>query len=97
MKAGLAWTCIGLGVALDIALPYWPYGRACGWSLILYMCAVGMVLVAGIWGLLISWKSRLGFAHVVSLATLLWAIALTAEVVLPRIGYAKVAATWWCS
>ena len=60
MSAAGVWACVGLGVLLGAALPYWPYDRACGSWLLLYMVAVGIVFVAGIWGARVSWKSRFG-------------------------------------
>jgi hypothetical protein len=92
----LVWMCVGLGVALAVALAKWPYARDCGWRLGFYIYAVGMLVVAGVWGVLISWKSRLGFAHSVALATMLWGLALAAQTFLPRVGYAKVQAGWAC-
>ena len=40
--------------------------------------------------------SRLGFAHVIAVCTIIWGLALTAQEVLPRIGYAKVRLAWRC-
>lgn len=96
MRPAAVWSCVGLGVLLGVALPRWPYARACGWWLLLYMVAVGTVVVAGMWGARVSWKSRLGYAHVIALGTLLWGLALTAHEVLPRVGYAKTRAAWRC-
>ena len=77
-------------------LPQWPYAKACGWWLSLYMAAVGIVVVAGLWGAHVSWRSRLGFAHVIAVATIIWGLALTAQEVLPRVGYAKERLAWRC-
>ena len=96
MSAAAVWSCVGLGVLLGAALPQWPYGRACGSWLLLYMVAVGIVVVAGLWGARVSWMSRLGFAHVIAVCTIIWGLALTAQEVLPRIGYAKVRLAWRC-
>jgi len=96
MSAAAVWSCVGLGVLLGAALPQWPYGRACGSWLLLYMVAVGIVVVAGLWGARVSWKSRLGFAHVIAVCTIIWGLALTAQEVLPRIGYAKMRLAWRC-
>jgi len=96
MSAAGVWACVSLGVLLGAALPYWPYDRACGSWLILYMVAVGLALVAGMWGARVSWKSRYGFAHVIAIGTIIWGLALTAEQVLPRIGYAKTRLAWRC-
>jgi hypothetical protein len=81
---------------LGAALPYWPYDRACGSWLLLYMVAVALALVAGMWGARVSWKSRYGFAHVIAICTIIWGLALTAEQVLPRVGYAKTRLAWRC-
>ena len=95
-RPGTVWACVGLGVLLGIALPQWPYARACDWWLLLYMIAVGTVVVAGMWGARVSWQSRLGFAHIVALGTILWGLALTGQEVLPRVGYARARAVWRC-
>src|SRR3989442_15194056 len=60
------------------------------------MLAVGTVVVAGLWGARVSWQSRLGFAHIVALGTILWGLALTGQEVLPRVGYARARAVWRC-
>jgi hypothetical protein len=96
MSSAAVWSCVGLGVLLGAALPQWPYAKACGWWLALYMAAVETVVVAGIWGARVSWKSRLGFAHTIAVLTIMWGLALTAQEVLPRAGYAKVRLAWRC-
>jgi hypothetical protein len=96
MSSAAVWSCVGLGVLLGAALPQWPYAKACGWWLALYMAAVEIVVVAGIWGARVSWKSRLGFAHTIAVCTIMWGLALTAQEVLPRVGYAKVRLAWRC-
>ncbi len=96
MSTAAVWSCVGLGVLLGAALPQWPYAKACGTWLALYMVAVAIVVVAGIWGARLSWRSRLGFAHVIAVCTIIWGLALTAQEVLPRVGYAKVRLAWRC-
>ena len=96
MSSLAVWSCVALGVLLGAALPYWPYEKACGSWLGLYMAAVEIVVVAGIWASRVSWKSRLGFAHVIAVSTIIWGLALTAQEVLPRVGYAKVRLAWRC-
>ena len=96
LSTAAVWSCVGLGVLLGAALPQWPYAKACGWWLGLYMAAVGIVVVAGLWGAHASWRSRLGFAHVIAVATIIWGLALTAQEVLPRVGYAKERLAWRC-
>ena len=92
----VVWMCVGLGVLLALAMPYWPYPKACTWWLFLYLFAVAMVLVAGIWAARMTWMTRLGVAHVVALCVIMWGITLAAEETLPRIGYAKSEAVWFC-
>lgn len=90
------WARVALGTLLGIALTQWPYARTCGWWLLFYLGAVAILVVAGLWGALLSWERRLGLAHVVALATIFWGLALTAHEILPRVGYAKVPAAWHC-
>jgi VIT1/CCC1 family predicted Fe2+/Mn2+ transporter len=96
MSAMAVWSSVGLGVLLAAAVPYWPYAKGCGPWLGLYMAAAVIVVVAGMWGARVSWKSRLGFAHVIAVCTIMWGLGLTAQEVLPRVGYAKVRLAWRC-
>jgi len=96
-KAALAtWSRVILGVLLGGAMTQWPYFHACGTALLLYLGAAGVVVVAGIWSAVSSWRRRMGLAHVVSLLVALWGGVLVAATVLPRTGYAARSATWWC-
>ena len=92
----VVWVSVGLGVALGIAMPFWPYPKACAWWLLFYLFAVAMVVVAGIWAARLSWMTRLGVAHMVALGVVFWGITLAADETLPRIGYAKAEAVWFC-
>ena len=94
-KVGI-WALVGLGTLLGTALTQWPYGRACGWPLALYLVAVATLVVTGTWGAVSSWRGRLGLAHLVALGTILWSLALTSQEVLPRVGYARTPAVWSC-
>jgi hypothetical protein len=38
----------------------------------------------------------MGLPHILSIGLLLWGLTLMAGVVLPRTGYAKTPATWFC-
>jgi hypothetical protein len=38
----------------------------------------------------------MGLAHLLSQLLVIWGLVLAAAVVLPRVGYAKDAATWLC-
>ena len=90
------WFRVGLGVALAAGMTQWPYFHACGTPLFLYLGAVGMVGLSGIWGLITSWRRRIGLAHTISFVVLLAGLGLAASAILPRVGYAKGAATWIC-
>ena len=90
------WARVMLGMLLGAALTQWPYAHACEKPLILYMVAVTTVLVAGLWGARASWRSRMGLAHIIALGTILWGLTLSAQEVLPRVGYAKTRMSWRC-
>jgi hypothetical protein len=90
------WLRVLLGVALAVGMTQWPYFRACGTSLFLYLGATGIVVLAGLWGAVSSWRRRMGAAHTISLLVMLAGGVLAAREVLPRIGYAKGSAVWWC-
>ena len=86
---------VGLGVALAVALPFWPYPKAYSWGLLLYLLSVVLLLVTGIWSARLTWVTRLGIAHTVALSVVLWGLTLVAGETLPRIGYAKTEAVWF--
>lgn len=90
------WARVGLGLLLGIGMPLWPYDHTCGIRLFLYFGGVLTVVVAGVWSSLSSWKRRMGTAHLLSQLLVIWGLVLTAQVVLPRWGYTKVPATWFC-
>jgi len=90
------WLRVALVLAFAVAVPFWPYPRECGINLILYMSVISLLVIAGAWGAASSWGRRLGNAHVLSLLTVVWGLALIAAEVLPRIGYAAHQARWMC-
>lgn len=90
------WARVGLGLLVGIGMPSWPYSHSCGFTLLFYMVGVLAVVVAGVWSGLSSWRRRMGLAHVLSQLLVIWGLVLAAAVVLPRTGYAKAAATWFC-
>jgi hypothetical protein len=90
------WLRVALVLAFAVAVPFWPYPRECGINLILYMSVISLLVIAGVWGAASSWGRRLGNAHVLSLLTVVWGLALIAAEVLPRIGYAAHQARWMC-
>jgi hypothetical protein len=95
-SVALTWFWVLLAVALAAALPLWPYQRSCGLQLMFFMGATSVTALIGLLGALASWASRRGFAHVVSLAVILWSAVIGLREVLPRVGYAKTTRTWTC-
>jgi heme A synthase len=87
---------VGLSLALGVALPYWPYASVCGWGLIFHALAVSVLVVAGVWTSILTWNGRLGLSHILAILIFCWGLTLSALEVLPRTGYAKAEATWWC-
>jgi hypothetical protein len=85
-----------LVLALAAALPFWPYQRACGLGLMLYLGAVAALVAAGGWAAASAWRYRRPVAQVLALSVIAWGGVLAAREVLPRIGYARVAAAWTC-
>jgi hypothetical protein len=90
------WARVALGLLIGIGMPLWPYDHGCGIKLFLYLGGVATVVVAGVWSGLSSWRRRMGMAHLLSQLLVIWGLVLAARVVLPRVGYAKEAATWFC-
>lgn len=97
-KMALAtWARVLLGVAIGAGMTQWPYAHSCGFQLALYLGATGGVVLAGLWGMITSWKRRMPIAHTVSLAVALWGGYLAGREILDRTGYAKVTKAWFCS
>ena len=89
-----------LAVALGVGMLFWPYSARCGVGLFTYLGAATMVIVAGLWSSVWSWRHRSGQAHVLSLLLIVWGVVLGASEVLPRVGYAipdgQHPAIWMC-
>ena len=90
------WLRALLGILGTLALAYWPYDKACGGWLYLYLTGVAAVVLIGLYTMRYAWTHRRGVAHVVGLLVLLAGITLAAAEILPRTGYAAVAHTWTC-
>lgn len=88
---------VGLGLALSSALMFWPYANTCGMGLWLYLAAVLLVIITGVWGAKLTWDLELGAAHTLALCTIFWGLVLVAAEVLPRVGYAQVQQPWFCA
>jgi hypothetical protein len=89
-----------LAVVLGVAMIFWPYSTRCGAGLFGYLAAVGVLITAGIWTAVWTWRHRTARGHVVSLVVLGWGLLLGATELLPRLGYAKPTpehpAIWMC-
>lgn len=90
------WTQVVLGGLLAVGMTQWPYSHGCGMKLFLYLGAAGLVVIAGMWGALSSWRRRMGLAHTLAMLVVLSGMILVAREVLPRVGYARQALTWMC-
>jgi hypothetical protein len=90
------WGRVALAAGFAAAVAEYQYSRNCGWMLGLYLAVVAVVMIAGAWGSIVSWRGRNLPAHVLSLVVVFWGIVLAAEQVLPRIGYAASDASWAC-
>ena len=90
------WVRLALGLSLGAAMTQWPYTYGCGLPLFVYLGAVLAVVIAGVWSVVSSWKTRSGLAHFLSIGLIIWGGVLAAREVLPRIGYAKQGAEWIC-
>lgn len=77
-----------LATALGVGMVFWPYSARCGAGLLGYLAAVGVLIAAGGWSAVWSWRHRSSRAHILSLLLILWGGTLAAIEVLPRIGYA---------
>ena len=88
-----------LAVSLGVGMVFWPYDARCGLGLAAYLASVGVVIGAGVWTSLWTWRHRSSRGHVLSLLLILWGGVLGAIEILPRTGYAKAdaaRATWAC-
>ncbi len=89
-----------LATALGIGMAFWPYSARCGVGLLGYLAAVGVLMAAGAWSAVWTWRHRSSKGHILSLLLVLWGGTLAAMEVLPRVGYAIPSeahpATWSC-
>lgn len=89
-----------LAVALGVGIYFWPYAARCGPGLFAYLAAVGVVMGAGIWTSIWTWRHRSARGHLLSLLIIIWGAVLGAQEILPRIGYAIPTeahpSTWMC-
>lgn len=89
-----------LATALGVGMVFWPYAARCGGGLFLYLGAVTVLMGAGLWSAVWTWRHRAAKAHILSLLLTVWGGTLAATEVLPRLGYAIPTeahpAAWMC-
>jgi hypothetical protein len=78
-----------LATALGVGMLFWPYDARCGLGLAGYLGATGVVVAAGVWSSIWTWRHRSSRGHILSLLLILWGGVLAAIEILPRSGYAK--------
>ena len=78
-----------LAVALGVGMLFWPYDAKCGLGLAGYLAATGVVVGAGVWSSIWTWRHHSSRGHILSLLLILWGAVLGAIEILPRVGYAK--------
>jgi hypothetical protein len=87
---------IGLVGILAVAINFWPYSHACGVGLATYLGAATLIVVGGLWTAVWAWQGRMALVHGFAMTMVVWGLALVTAQVLPRTGYAAVAAHWTC-
>ncbi len=90
------WLRVLLAIGVAAAMTQWPYAHGCGTQLLLYLGAAAVVVVAGLWGSVMSWKRRMAMAHALSLLVTLWGGYLAGKVVLDRSSYPRAPLSWSC-
>jgi hypothetical protein len=85
-----------LSVILGVGILFWPYGNRCGVGLFGYLASVAVVLAAGVWSSVWTWRHRTARAHVLSILLIVYGLILGAVETLPRIGYARQWLPWSC-
>ena len=78
---------LGLAGALAVGMLLWPFDARCGLGLAAYLGAVGVLVFAGGWSAVWTWRHRTPRAHIVALTIVLWGLVLGATEILPRMGY----------
>jgi hypothetical protein len=78
-----------LATALGVGMLFWPYDAKCGLGLAGYLGATVVLVAAGVWSSVWTWRHRSSRGHILSLLLVLWGGVLAAIEILPRSGYAK--------
>ena len=91
------WVRTLLVIGLAVGLNVWPWSHYCGWRVYWYLTGVGILALASLWVMLVSWRRRSGLTHILGFLMFGYAVWLGAVEALPRTGYAKVQKTWSCA
>jgi len=91
------WLWFLLATLLGVGLTQWPYARDCGLPLYGYLGSIGAFGLASLWSTVWSWRTRNAIVHFLSIGLLFWGAYHGARELLPRVGYAKRAASWQCA
>ena len=96
-RPATVWLVALLGPVGAAGLAVWPYPKACGLPLGVYLVGLLAVWGASIWGMRTAWAAQRAAAMVIGVLTLVASLTLVALEVLPRVGYARTSLTWTCS
>lgn len=96
-RSATVWLVTLLGPIGAAGLLIWPYPKACGLSLGVYLVGLLAVWGASIWAMRTAWAAQRAVAMIIGVVTLVASLMLVALEVLPRVGYARDSLTWTCS
>jgi hypothetical protein len=91
------WLVALLGPIGAAGLAIWPYPKACGLALGVYLVGVLAVWGASVWAMRTAWAAQRAAAMILGVLALIASLSLAALEVLPRVGYARTSLTWTCS
>lgn len=91
-----SWGWVTLALALGVGLSQWPYTRTCGYPLYSYVAVVLLLPFVAVRAVVATWIDRRAVAHSFAIVVMLGGVGYCAEVLLPRVNYARVTATWQC-
>ena len=91
-----SWGWVALAVILCIGLTQWPYPHSCGFPLYGYLSVVVLLPALAVRAVVISWTDRRAVAHGLAFLMVFGGTVFVADAVLPRVGYARSAASWSC-
>ena len=92
-----SWGWVAMAMILCVGLTQWPYPRSCGFPLYGYLSVVVLLPALAVRAVVISWTDRRAIAHGFAFLMAFGGAVFVAEAVLPRVGYARSAASWSCA